>query len=180
MMSDPAFLFEGQPVDLPTLLHSREARVQRQQALLEAYGCPVICVLCNMPGPVKDHPAARQVHQAAMDALLEALLQKGFPPARFQQSLPLLTGPEGYVCIQAEAKPLKSLCCRIEQSHPYGRLMDLDVIGLDGIPLSRREFGMPPRACLVCGGPAADCVSRRLHTLEQVHAGIAAILQPEG
>jgi len=168
-------LFQGTPVTLTALLDSREARAARERALLREYGAPVLVVLVNMPGAVKDHPAARRAHAAAMEALKAGLLDGGFSILH-QEVLPLPTGPEGYFSVNAPAEELKELCCGLEESHPYGRLFDLDVIGMDGAPLSRRDFGRPGRRCLVCGGPAADCVSRQLHPLSEVLGAIAAIL----
>lgn len=169
-------MFQGEPVTLPALLDSREARAARERALLRAYGAPVLVILVNMPGAVKDHPAARRTHAAAMEALKAGLADGGFSVLH-EEVHPLPTGPEGYFSVNAPAEELKALCCGLEENHPYGRLFDLDVIGPDGAPLSRRDLGRPGRTCLVCGGPAADCASRQLHALSEVLGAIAEILE---
>ncbi len=170
--------FQGEFVTLAALLDSREARAIHQKELLRGYGQPVVCVLANMPGAVKNNPAARAVVKAGMDALNKALLAQAIPILHLEER-PLITGPEGYCVASCPEQALKRLCYDIECAHPWGRLMDLDVIGGSGVPLSRKSLGAPPRTCLVCGGSAADCGRSQAHPLEEVYEKISEILDRE-
>ena len=70
------------------------------------------------------------------------------------------------------AAELKELCVSIEDRGDIGRLYDLDVIGVDGEKLSRREG----RRCLICGGPAAVCARSRAHDLKEIQDKTNSIL----
>ena len=62
------------------------------------------------------------------------------------------------------ARLLKNIGVKLEEETPWGRLYDIDIIGMDGEKLSRPS----PRRCIVCGGPAADCARSRAHGLDQI------------
>jgi Phosphoribosyl-dephospho-CoA transferase (holo-ACP synthetase) len=64
----------------------------------------------------------------------------------------------------------------LEQQHPLGRLFDLDVLQADGRSLSRREFDLPPRRCLICDELAAACGRSRRHSSEELQVRIHQIL----
>ena len=65
---------------------------------------------------------------------------------------------------------------RALQQHPLGRLFDLDVLHTDGRSLSRREFDLPPRRCLICDDLAAVCGRSRRHSNEELQVRIRQIL----
>ena len=54
------------------------------------------------------------------------------------------------LAVDAAAESLKKQAESIEKEFPEGRLFDIDVIGTDGLKLSRNV----PRKCLICGQPA--------------------------
>lgn len=168
-------LFAGEAATLEMILLSRERRAQEQRALLHAYGAPVVCLLCNIPGPVKRCAAGAEVFAAGAEAVFAALERHGLIQLYARMDC-FATGPEGYWCVDAQPIALKRLCCAIEESHPLGRLMDIDVIPPAGVPVSRTSLGLPRRGCLVCGAAAADCVSRQTHSLMEVRRAVAAVL----
>lgn len=168
-------LFSGDPITLEALLARREARATRQQALLKAYAAPVICLCANMPGAVKQNEAARRIVAAGAQALQSSLLARGYFILH-EEAPEAATGPERLYCINVPPEVLKALCVEVEETHPLGRLFDLDVIGPAG-QLSRAALGHPPRRCLVCGNPAVICAGRALHPLEEVQAAVTRILE---
>ena len=42
-----------QTVTLEEMLAARDTRAARQSALLARFGCPLLCLTMNIPGPVK-------------------------------------------------------------------------------------------------------------------------------
>ena len=54
-------------------------------------------------------------------------------------------------------------------SHPLGRYMDIDVISLKKIPVSREQAGYEARKCLICGRPARECMRSKVHTAEEIN-----------
>ena len=67
----------------------------------------------------------------------------------------------------------------VEDGEKIGRLYDIDVIGVDKLPVSRSDFGMPERKCLICGSPAHVCSRSRKHTTEELLLEIERVLSDE-
>ena len=78
-------------------------------------------------------------------------------------------------CLQSTVrqKKLKNLTTEIEETHPIGRLFDMDVIDTDGQKLSRPSY----RKCIICGCQAQECARTRNHTVEEMQAKIEEMLE---
>ena len=83
-----------------------------------------------------------------------------------------ITGDEMLLCVDAPAEKIKDLTQQIEERHPYGRLFDMDVIGTDGMKLSRSSY----RKCLICDCQAQECARARRHTVAEMQDRIEEIL----
>ena len=66
----------------------------------------------------------------------------------------------------------KLTATRIEDTHPLGRLFDIDIIDENGVPVSRDRVGGQPRRCLVCDHEARFCMRKRWHTQDEIWAKI--------
>lgn len=151
-------------ITLEQLLESRDARAAHQRELLEAHpGLSLVCLTVQLPGPVKRNEASLIIGGAGLAALLNQF--KG--SVRYAEVRDLETGYEAYLLLPLEDKLLKKTCCTLEDEHPLGRLMDMDVIGPQG-PVSRADIGLEPRKCLLCGNEARFCMRARAHTTEQL------------
>ena len=98
---------------------------------------------------------------------LAALLDKFGSVVRHVQVRDLETGYEAYLVVPLPALLVKKTCCQIEDTHPLGRLMDIDVLET-GHLLDRAAVGLPPRHCLLCDQPARYCMRARTHTTEEL------------
>lgn len=154
------------------MLTVREERVRIQNALLAESRAPVIAFTMNIAGPVKVTALSHRAFLWGMEQLRLGFVQNRMPVhQKYSRSLP--TGDEGYFAVDAPAERVKALCVEIEESTRMGRLFDMDVIGTDGYKLERGS----ERPCIVCGRPGRDCASRRLHTVEELQAHTASLLQ---
>lgn len=108
-------------------------------------------------------------------------------PVLYQEERDLATGFEAYLVVSMPPEQAKKLCCDIEDTHPLGRLMDIDVIvdsstspgmteELSVRPLGRADIGRPERRCLLCGKPARECMRAHAHTQEEIQSAINVIL----
>ena len=159
-------------VDLLTMLAARERRVGRQQALLQAYGLPLVSFTLNIAGPVKNSPLIRRGFRLGRRLLLQQLSCEKAEIVR-QEETDEPTGCEGLYVVRMDAEKLKRITCSLEDSLPVGRLFDMDVLSPDGTKLDRPQ----PRRCLICGGPAKDCARSRTHSVPELQAKTKSILE---
>lgn len=151
-------------ITLEHLLDSRDRRVQHQKQLLLAYpGCSLICLTVQLPGPVKRSRESLIIGGAGLAALLGLFGSV----LRHVQVRDLETGYEAYLLVPLPSLEVKRRCCKIEDEHPLGRLMDIDVMDGDE-PLSRADLGLPARQCLLCSNEARYCMRARTHTTEEL------------
>ena len=158
-------------VTLTEVLAARERRAEAQRRLLKQYARPVLSFTMNIPGPVKDSALIRRGFEEGL-RLLSGALKEAEVPVLFESEIREVTGSEWLGVLDATAEKLKSLCVRIEEDHPLGRLFDMDVIDVDGHKLERPV----ERRCFVCGAAGRSCASRRLHSLEELSAAVSVLL----
>lgn len=167
---------------LSDILESRDARALRQRELLGAYpGKTLISFTVIPPGEVKRTGWSPVVAAEGLSALHERFT------IIFEEKRDLPTGFEAFLVVDLPALEVKRICCDIEDTHPLGRLMDIDVITetrQDGAlaepsprPMTRAEIGLPERRCLICERPARECIRARRHTADELLARYNEILK---
>ena len=153
-------------ITLEDLLLSRDRRTQRQRSLLGRYpGSCLLCLTVIPPGMEKRTPVSLEIAAAGVQAVRESF------NIIYEDLRDLETGYEGYFTVAGEPFELKRSAVLLEESHPLGRLWDLDVIVPSGAavrPLSRDEIGLGERPCLLCGKPVRLCMRLRSHTPEEL------------
>lgn len=162
-----------QEITLEQLLEGRDARAAFQQELLERYRLPLISFTVNMPGKVKRCTRSQRIHQAGVTAIRDALAGH----VAYWKLRDTVTGPEGFFVCDLTAEELKRRMCALEETHPLGRLFDIDVLRAPGKQLSREELGFPKRKCLICGGDGAACTRSRAHPLPELIGKIDQLLE---
>ncbi|WP_395225429.1 citrate lyase holo-[acyl-carrier protein] synthase, partial [Escherichia coli] len=75
------------------------------------------------------------------------------------------SGREGLLSIAAPARDLNLATIELEHSYPLGRLWDIDVLTPEGEILSRGDYSLPARRCLLCVQSAAVCARGKSHPL---------------
>ena len=120
---------------LEEILESREARVRRQRELLEANpGLSLLCLTVQLPGPVKRNRSSLVIAEAGVKAVREAFCVES------EELRDLETGYEGFFLVSMSPIDAKRLACQIEDSHPLGRLMDIDIIAPAGAAVEHRPY----------------------------------------
>jgi holo-ACP synthase CitX len=161
-------------ITLEQLLGARDARYARQLSLTETWpDKTLVCLTVVLPGPVKRDARSLKVAEAAVEAVREVLAPT------YKELRDLETGYEGYFLVDGPLLDVKKACCEIENEHPYGRLMDLDVLERVGdtvVPVSRERVGEQPRRCLLCSRPARECMRAHTHTPAEISAAIDRLL----
>ena len=110
-------------INLSQLLESRDARAQHQKDLLGKYpGKSLLCLTVQLPGPEKRNAQSLAIARAGVSAIRQA-----FQPD-YEELRDLETGYEGYFLVAGDPLDVKRRACQIEDTHPLGRLMDIDVL----------------------------------------------------
>ena len=162
-------------VSLVQMLDARERRVQHQQELLAQYHKPLICFTMNICGPIKDSPLIRRGFARGRQLLRQQFLRAKLTPL-YQDAVREVTGCEAFYVLDADPLTIKKFTTDIEDATPLGRLFDMDVIRPDGLKVDREELKLEGRRCLICGGPAKVCSSRRVHTVAELQEKTTEIL----
>ena len=166
---------ESMEITLAQLLESRDERLLRQIQLTHRFpGRQLVCMTVVLPGPVKRDARSLKVAEAGV-----AAVRNLFVPL-YEDLRDVETGFEGYFVVDGDLLDVKKACCGIENGHPYGRLMDLDVlerVGETVVPVSRNRVGDKPRRCLLCDRPARECMRAHTHTPSEISAAIDRILE---
>ena len=153
-------------ITLEQLLKARDDRYARQLSLTNEWpGRALVCMTVVLPGPVKRDARSLKVAEAGLEAVRAV-----FTPV-YQEAYDRETGFEAFFLVDVPLLDAKKACCEIENEHPFGRLMDLDVlepVGETVVPVSRERVGEPPRTCLLCGRPARACMRARTHSQEEL------------
>ena len=161
-------------ITLDALLHSRDERHALQQQLIQQHpGGTLVCLTVVMPGSVKRNLYSMVTAQAAVTALLERMGDHIIAT----RARDLETGYEAYLITDLPALEAKRVTCDIEDSHPLGRLFDIDVMDADGVPISRQTVGGEPRRCLLCDHESRWCMRNHSHSQEELMAHIKMVVE---
>lgn len=170
-------VFDGPAVELMSLLDAREARVAMQRTLLHEHPTDVmLSATMNIPGAVKTSEVILEVFATVIEAV-ERALSDITVTAQVYRDLP--TGPEYYLTLPLTSVELKQRMIQLEQNHPWGRLLDLDVLWLkDGelTSVSRKTLALPPRTCFICDENAKECGRSRRHSIPAMRQAISDLI----
>ena len=190
------------PITLAELLDSRDKRVEHQKDLLGANpGKSLLCLTVQLPGPEKRNATSLKIAHAGVEAV-----RKAFVPV-YEELRDLETGYEAYFLVDLPAEEAKRRTCQIEDTHPLGRLMDIDVLykpqpvvenyfsqdfaknqfpttstkpahlNMEVMPVGRTEIGLKARRCLLCGNEVRYCMRAKSHTVSELLARIEEMVK---
>lgn len=155
----------GNRVTLEDMLQARDRRQMRQRELAGKWpGSSLVIFTVVAPGEEKSNRNTRVVAGAGARVLAGEFAAD----ACLWEELDLPTGYELWIVSPVAPLEAKRRVCAIENSHPLGRLMDIDVIGEDLRPISRTAVGFPERTCLVCGENARICMRAARHSYQDI------------
>ena len=145
------------------MMNCRDRRVSIQNELISKYDKPVLSFCMNIPGPVKTNELIRKAFDSGKAELLKALSAHNITILHTEE-FHEPSGDELIMALDAPAEDIKTLATEIEESHPLGRLFDME--------LSRGTY----RKCIICGCQAQECARSRKHSVEELQAKIEELL----
>lgn len=167
----------GEQVTGYDILDAREARANRQSQWLSIYGdCCLVSLTMNIAGPVKRTPLIEDGFRAGLELVDDTLTNLALPVLRREEWL-ANTGCEAFRLVRGPAHEVKRAMVGVEESSRFGRLLDIDVLGPDGVPLSRTQLGLSGRRCLVCGEAAQVCGRSQHHPYDRLQAVTNEIIE---
>ena len=164
-------------ITLEQLLAARDARAAYIQTLQKRFPGACVAVLTVVsPGHVKRSPETIRLFDAGIRAIGRVIAKNELVPRVFEAH-EKDTGDEAYLVVKTDASFLKMELCKLEESAPYGRLWDMDVVKPNGKHISREEIGFDERRCIVCGKAGRACYSRKLHSADEVRAAVEKLMR---
>jgi holo-ACP synthase CitX len=156
-----------------SLLSARDARQEILRRACEQGETAVVFLSLNLPGEDKSPPGSWELFLWAGSSLMGALpgwvlRHRGFDALG---SCSLFAG-------EGDPTSVKRRCMALESAHPFCRLLDLDVYDGDGNPVDRALLGLPPRECLLCSGPARECIRLQRHGGRKLKEKVRELLLP--
>lgn len=156
--------------------HEEKMNVQRRMFMENPDGI-VISLGMNIPGSVKTGSSILCAFHEGTNVLKNAILEDSGRIA-VEQILERNAGYAAIYLIQGiDRRKLKEIAVSLEETHPLGRLFDVDVLKENLESISRTDLGIARRKCLICGGDAKICGRSRAHTIQELQAKTAAIIE---
>jgi holo-ACP synthase CitX len=148
---------------LSEILSAKEQRVKKQEEFLKKYKTSLLSLSINIPGAIKCSLEARYIFHVSLEEI------EKIPFTFLEKRLTCnLAGYEAIYVFNLDAYELKMFTCKLEDTHPLGRFIDLDVIDKKGKIISRKELGFEPRKCFLCSQDAKVCARSRTHKIEEL------------
>lgn len=155
-------IHDGCQISVAQLLAAKERRANIQRMLINKYQLPILALTLVIPGKIKQSSAVNFLFDEAM-----AVILKNFSGVINKITCNLMTGPESFFIIPNDAMTQKKQCIDVENTHPLGRLWDLDIICPTQITaISRKQCGYGARRCLLCELPAKVCARNQTHDIQ--------------
>ncbi|MGI6700114.1 MAG: citrate lyase holo-[acyl-carrier protein] synthase [Christensenellales bacterium] len=163
-------------VSVNDMAKSREERVLGQRALLNKWQMPVLSLSMNIAGPVKTSPLLERGFDLMLSNIKSCLQKEGISIVEERETR-IFTGCSWLAAVNRDALTLKRLSVALEDKDGLGRLMDLDVIDIQGQKVDRFAIGQPMRTCLICDKAAAVCARSRAHSYQELFKAAEEIIR---
>ncbi|MFA5719948.1 MAG: triphosphoribosyl-dephospho-CoA synthase [Acholeplasmataceae bacterium] len=143
------------------ILLAREERRENIAKFLAEYNV-VVSLKTNVPGDNKNLPECMRAMYVMNKELVKRL--------PFHKSESFKSKDGDYILYKLafdDATHIKEITIDLEESHPLGRYVDIDVYtGSNSI--SRKDLGYKPRQCVICDNSAFVCMQSNAHTVDEV------------
>ena len=147
------------------ILFARDKRWQRIIAEFKNSDLPVVTFSLNIPGYPKVNEKIRNAfYRFSRDVILLLEYAELFED---EAGLWLI----GRANFSNDPREIKKRLVKMEETHPSGRIMDIDVYDIEG-PVKRNI----KRKCIVCGSDIDICRLESRHTVEEIRMKVMEYL----
>lgn len=140
---------------------AREKRNETIKKLITEYSV-IVSLKGNIPGENKNVVTTKRL-MYVIDKELKNVL-----PFNKKENFESEAGDyKLYLMNHVDPAEIKTLTIKLEETHPLGRFVDIDVYTNKG-QVSRTDLGYEKRKCMICDDNAFICMKENRHTLEEV------------
>ena len=157
------------------ILDGKEERVKLQKDILRKYKNTLISFTLNIPGINKRSDKFKKAFDLGISKI-EKTLNLHNVKIVYVTTCDNMAGYIFFCSVQADALFIKMLMMNIENESKIGRLFDIDVFNEKKVLLSRSNFKIAKRKCLVCDRDAVICSRSRAHHILSVLSVINKII----
>jgi len=162
----------SEKVIIEKFLNGREKRAELIQGLCKKYEKPTICSRVNYPGIYKTNEVTTKITEVMEKELISVFDSK----IVYKLIDVTFEGPLVIMVVDESVQKVKAEMVAIEENHPLGRTVDLDVYDENGASISRNDLGYKTRKCFICEKDAKLCVRSRAHDENEVKSYIEKVL----
>lgn len=174
-------VFDGPKVTLVEMIEARDERVTIQKEFLNMdTHSTLLCATMNIPGAIKTSPILEETFKKIVLELYIAIDDIESLPHLYRNNV---SGYEFFLLAPLSKEEFKEKMIFIEEHTALGRLVDLDVLYLEGQQvkgLSRESLGYEKRRCYLCSQDAKSCARSKNHTITDIQNRIAQIIEEKG
>jgi holo-ACP synthase / triphosphoribosyl-dephospho-CoA synthase len=145
------------------ILRAREYRVLYVRQMIRRNQSFVITIKANIPGPNKNINAAHLLVRLFLNELRDEF--------ESQEIIHMKSADGPYVLFSVKGDDgleIKKELVRIEDKHPLGRYIDLDLYISEQVSLSRFDLKKTNRKCFICGKDAHICSRNMTHSIPKL------------
>jgi holo-ACP synthase len=150
--------------------------LKRQSQLTRKYELPLIIVKTNISNELNENEQARLVYKLALEEVNKKLTLLNAMVLEHEDATNRSNLESVFVVRGVTTSNLKRAMVKIENSHPLGSLINIDIIDPQGYAVSRRGSQMEPRRCILCQYPASYCSMNHRHSVEEIKHKIKSII----
>jgi holo-ACP synthase CitX len=144
-----------------SILEAREERYEYIKKISKKY--PTIIILkANTPGNHKNRYSSFFLLEQ-FNHIIENIFQFDYKTLKKGFDGPYYV----YGFLTSQSKHTKLKLIEIEKSHMLGRLIDLDLY-MNSLMVSRTDFAIDLRRCMICDHIAIDCMRNKRHTVDDI------------
>lgn len=154
--------------NLTQLLDDREERYNKQVEMISLNNLPIISFTINKPGIEKQSDIIKRIFLLGLKEIESVLSNNKLEIIDLYQNIDSFAGPITILSIKGNPIKIKKLMVNIENNHSIGRLLDIDVIDEHLNLISRSDFGLASRKCLICNDDAKVCSRNQRHDMVDV------------
>ncbi|MBE5978692.1 MAG: citrate lyase holo-[acyl-carrier protein] synthase [Paenibacillaceae bacterium] len=165
-------------VELEEMLQFRERKARIQEELRGKYkGLVTMTMAMNIPGPIKTSEDILFAFEVGTRTLEQGVSDSGIIIKEMTGVSENAGFMKFYVLDCADPVLVKELAVGLEETHPLGRLWDIDVYNIEGISMSRSSVSAPARTCFICGQEAKGCARNRTHSVEELMHKVESMIR---